>query len=101
MNVLTLQGSPRKKGSTAKILGWVEEELQSLGHDITSIFLNAKSMKGCLACAKCKNKVDEIACIQKDDVPEILKGKRVIQLDLAAMVAGSRRRAFDDRLAGF
>jgi ATP-dependent Clp protease ATP-binding subunit ClpC len=39
--------------------------------------------------------------IASDDVPEILKGKRVTQLDLAAMVAGSRFRGeFEERLKG-
>ena len=37
--------------------------------------------------------------IADDDVPEILVGKRVIRLDLAAMVAGSRFRGeFEERL---
>ncbi len=37
--------------------------------------------------------------IASDDVPEILKGKRVVQLDLAAMVAGTRFRGeFEERL---
>jgi ATP-dependent Clp protease ATP-binding subunit ClpC len=36
-----------------------------------------------------------------DDVPEILIGKRVVQLDLGAMVAGSRFRGdFEERLKG-
>jgi ATP-dependent Clp protease ATP-binding subunit ClpC len=37
--------------------------------------------------------------IAADDVPEILMGRRVVQLDLAAMVAGSRFRGeFEERL---
>ncbi len=39
--------------------------------------------------------------IASDDVPEILQGKQVVQLDLAAMVAGSRFRGeFEERLKG-
>ncbi len=39
--------------------------------------------------------------IAGDDVPEILMGKRLVQLDLAAMVAGSRFRGeFEERLKG-
>ena len=37
--------------------------------------------------------------IVRDDVPENLKGKRVMQLDLAAMVAGAKYRGeFEERL---
>jgi ATP-dependent Clp protease ATP-binding subunit ClpC len=39
--------------------------------------------------------------IAEDDVPEILTGKQVVQLDLGAMVAGTRFRGeFEERLKG-
>lgn len=72
MKVITLQGSPRKNGNTAKVLSWVEQALSALGHEVESIFLNSKNLKGCLACGKCKEKPDTVGCIQKDDIPEIL-----------------------------
>ncbi len=76
MKITILQGSARKKGNTAKVLSWVEEELVSLGHDVDTIYLHSKDLNGCMGCAKCKDKPETIGCIQKDDVPEIL-GKMV------------------------
>lgn len=72
MNILTLQGSARKKGNTARVLAWVEEELTAMGHEVTSIYLGNKNLNGCLGCARCKDKPDEIGCVQTDDIPEIL-----------------------------
>ncbi|MFH2092600.1 MAG: flavodoxin family protein [Pseudomonadota bacterium] len=76
MKIILLQGSARKKGNTARVLGWVEEELSAAGHQVESIYLGDKNMKGCLGCARCKDYPDKIGCVQKDDVPEIL-GKMV------------------------
>jgi len=67
MQVTALLGSAKKKGNTATVLGWVEEELKSLGHDVERIYLNNKTIRGCLGCAKCRENPDEIACIQKED----------------------------------
>lgn len=72
MKVLTLQGGARKKGNTATILGWIEEEFRSMGHEVESVTLQDKDIKGCLACGKCKEKPDSVACIQKDDASAIL-----------------------------
>jgi multimeric flavodoxin WrbA len=73
MQITTLLGSAKKKGNTATVLGWVEEELQSLGHDVERIYLNNKSIRGCLGCAKCRENPDEIACVQNDDAVDIMK----------------------------
>ena len=42
MNIISIFGGPRKKGNTATILGWVEEELKTLGHQIERINLALK-----------------------------------------------------------
>lgn len=85
MKIVALQGSPKKKGNTATILGWVEDELKSLGHEVESIYLNSKNINGCLACGKCKEKSknkdefgtmdrsEAIGCIQDDYAPVILE----------------------------
>ncbi|WP_321403437.1 flavodoxin family protein [Maridesulfovibrio sp.] len=73
MKVLCLQGSARKKGHTAKMIEWVEEELKEMGHEVETIYLHDKEMKGCMACMKCKEKPEEIGCVIKDDIPAILE----------------------------
>lgn len=73
MKITILEGSPRKKGNTARVLGWVEAELENLGHDVERIYLHSKHLNGCLACQKCKETADAVGCIQKDDVPGILE----------------------------
>ena len=73
MKIITLLGSAKKKGNTATVLGWVKEELESLGHDVEGIYLNNKSINGCLGCAKCRENPAEIACVQKDDAIDILE----------------------------
>ena len=76
MKVLILQGGAKKKGNTAKVLGWVEEELTSKGHEVETVYLHSYTVKGCMGCGKCKDVSDEIGCVQKDDAPEIL-GKMI------------------------
>lgn len=73
MKILTLQGGARKKGNTATILGWIEEELTAAGHEVQAVTLQDKNIKGCLACMKCKEKPEVVGCIQKDDAGELLE----------------------------
>ena len=73
MQITTLLGSARKKGNTATVLGWVEEELESQDHEVERIYLNNKSIGGCLGCDKCGENPDEIACVQQDDAIDIME----------------------------
>ena len=72
MKVISIFGSPRKKGNTAAVLGWVEAELQSLGHQVARIHLASKKLNGCVSCYKCRDNPDEPGCVQKDDGPFII-----------------------------
>lgn len=80
MKILILHGGARKRGNTATVAGWIEEELVSQGHSIESVQLFNKNIKGCLACGKCKETPDKVGCIQKDDAPEILE--KMVAADL-------------------
>jgi len=73
MNILLLQGGAKKNGNTAKGLEWVKDELISLGHDVETVYLHSKNLKGCMGCAKCKQTMDAPGCIQKDDMPDIME----------------------------
>ena len=72
MQITTLLGSARKKGNTATVLGWVEEELATRGHSVERIYLNNKTIAGCLGCGKCREKPDQIGCVQKDDAIDVM-----------------------------
>jgi multimeric flavodoxin WrbA len=80
MNILTLQGSARKKGNTVKVLEWVEEELTALGHAVTRIYLHGRNLNGCMGCGQCKKVPGAAGCVQKDDILEILD--RMVSADL-------------------
>jgi multimeric flavodoxin WrbA len=80
MKITTLLGSSKKKGNTATVLGWIEKELENADHDVERIYLNNKSIHGCLGCAKCRENPAEIACVQNDDATDILE--RMIASDV-------------------
>ena len=67
MEILSIFGGPRKRGNTATVLGWVEENLEAQGHQIERINLSGKQVNGCIGCLKCKENMTEPGCIQKDD----------------------------------
>lgn len=84
MKVVTLLGSARKKGNTATVLGWVEEELKSGGHEVKRVSLSDKVVKGCLGCGKCRELPQKPGCVQKDDAREILERMIRAQVTLFA-----------------
>lgn len=54
MNVLILNGSPRKEGCTARALREVADTLRQEGIDAEIIEVGRRDIRGCLACGACK-----------------------------------------------
>ena len=79
MKVLTVFGSPRKKGNTATVQNWVVDELKAQGHEVDQVNISDYQINGCVECFTCQTKPDEPGCPQKDDALGLFK--RVIDAD--------------------
>ncbi len=71
MKIVTLFGSPRKKGNTATVLTWVEDELKGMGHKVERVIMTKYDVKGCISCYACHKSLDKPGCAQKDDAGQI------------------------------
>jgi len=72
MKVMTVLGSPKKNGNTAKVLG-LFEELIGQDHEVERVNVAACDIKGCLGCCSCQKVPDEPGCVQKDDAVSIFE----------------------------
>jgi len=66
VNILSIFGGPRKKGNTATVLNWVEEELRSAGHQVERIGTSGLSVAGCSGCWACAEVTDAPGCVIDD-----------------------------------
>jgi multimeric flavodoxin WrbA len=73
MKILCILGSPRKKGNTAKVLGWVEEELRSRANEVEHLHIDDYRLECCAACYRCQENPDELVCSRKDKGVEIFR----------------------------
>lgn len=70
MTVIAFNGSPRKTGTTAKLLRKALEGAASQGAETAFVQLNTLNMKGCQGCFSCKKRGGESygKCVLKDDM---------------------------------
>lgn len=66
MNVLMVNGSPRKNGTTKKALQMVAERLEAAGMETTWFELGNKPVRGCVSCGGCGRNGDG-RCVFSDD----------------------------------
>ena len=69
--VVALNGSARKGGNTAILLGYVLKELEKEGIETELIELSGAKIHGCLACRECSKKKDR-RCAQTGDMGNAL-----------------------------
>lgn len=67
MKVVAFNGSARKDGNTAILIGYVSRELEKQGVETELIQLSGSRIHGCIACMKCFENKDQ-RCSVKDDI---------------------------------
>ncbi len=87
MNVIVINGSPRKKGNTGTLLKKALEGAKSVGAKTELINLYDLNFKGCISCFACKRVNSKIVgkCAMKDDLTDVLN--KIIECDV--LILGS------------
>ncbi|MCF8070391.1 MAG: flavodoxin family protein [Desulfobacterales bacterium] len=78
INILSLFGSPRKKGNSTLLAKHIILGAKSQGASVESIYLNGLNLKPCQGCYTCKKK-DSKGCAVDDDMQDIYP--KVIEAD--------------------
>lgn len=72
MHVVAFNGSPRTKGNTSILIGYVFRELQKQGISTELVQLGNKKIKGCIACYRCWEKKDRHCALKTDIVNQCI-----------------------------
>lgn len=67
MEVLLINGSPRKSGNTNTALLEIARELRVYGIESKTVWIGTRRIRGCIACGKCKENAG-CRCIFDDDI---------------------------------
>jgi multimeric flavodoxin WrbA len=71
MKIACLLGSPRRNGNTAKITGWVIDELTEMGHEVELVNILDFDIAGCRECYACKREPGFPGCVVDDDFSKL------------------------------
>jgi multimeric flavodoxin WrbA len=73
MKVIAINGSPKKDGNTYHALMLIGARLKENGIDLEIIHIGNKSIRGCVACGKCRENKDEKCSVTSDAVNECIQ----------------------------
>jgi multimeric flavodoxin WrbA len=71
MNILIINGSPRKKGLTSQMLDIMQQEAEQRGDKVQTVYTNDLSIKPCIGCMACRTK--EKCTLGEDGSQRVLK----------------------------
>jgi multimeric flavodoxin WrbA len=97
MRIITVFGSPRRKGNTALVLGWIEEHLRAAGHAVDRIDMLNYRVGECVECKACKRNHAPL-CILADDANALFR--RMAEADLVLFAAPVFCWGFPVRMKG-
>ncbi len=102
MKVVAFNGSPKPEGNTYHAIKMVINELEKEGIETELVHVGNKSIRGCIACGKCKINKDEKCTLPGDEVNEwIQKMKEADGIILGSPVhfssIGATMKSFLDR----
>ncbi len=73
MKTLAFNGSPNKEGNTFHAIKMVTDELEKEGIETEIIHVGNKAIRGCTACAQCRENMNEKCVLPGDEVNEWLQ----------------------------
>lgn len=73
MKVVAFNGSPRKNGNTNILINRVLRELENQGIETELVQLCEREIKGCIACFKCHEHVNQRCGVEKDAANEYIE----------------------------
>ena len=85
MRVLLINGSPRREGNTFLALREVAKVLEQEGIESEIVGIGTRAVRGCIACAKCKER-GENRCVFEDDICNEVSAKMA---ECDAVIIGS------------
>ena len=84
MNILIVNGSPRKTGLISQMLDIMREDAESRGDKVQMVYSNDLSIKPCIGCMACRTKLKCSVYGMMRDTPRfpepLMKGKKCILL---------------------
>lgn len=68
MKLLLINGSPRKTGNTNTALAEIAQQLSRQGIESETVWIGTKTLRGCIACGRCKANSDNRCVFGDEDI---------------------------------